>query len=378
MIVGNPPRIAFIKTGDFSHINTKVLEMLHSRFPEAIVDVFDTGHLPVCRAHWLPMLGLQALMQYGLKACRGRSSVRRYAQRTTGFFAATRAQLTKRMRSHKYAFTLQTQSVVDASQAGTPHFVYTDHTHLTNMYYPGFDPADLYSAKWLAKERSIYANANVIFTMSPHVSTSLMEQYGADVSRVQCVGIGSNAEIPREESLDTARYARKEIIFVGIDWVRKGGPQLVKAFAKVLQQHPDAKLTIIGCSPTIDLPNCRVLGRLPLDQISQHYRQASVFCMPTRNEPFGVVFLEAFAHRLPIVASNIGALPSLIQEGSSGYMVPPDDVDGLAARLSELISDPEKCRAFGTAGYQYTTANFTWERTGHLMSERIRREIGTI
>ncbi len=369
-------RIAFIKSGDFSHVNARVLDMLHAHFPEAIVDVFDTQELPACRGRWLPVFGLQALLHYGPKACRGLSAVRRYAQRTPAFFAAVRSQLTKRLQSHKYGFTIQTQSIVDASQPGVPHFVYTDHTHQTNLYYPGFDPADLYSAEWLARENSIYANARVIFTMSPHVSRSLVEQYGTDVSRVQCVGIGSNTEAPREELLDNARYARKEIIFVGIDWTRKGGPQLVQAYEKVLRQHPDAKLTVIGCSPSIDLPNCRVLGRLPLDQVGQHYRHASVFCMPTRNEPFGIVFLEAFAHRLPVVASNIGALPSLIQEGASGYMVPPDDIDCLAARLIELISNPEKSRSFGNAGYQYVTANFTWERTGRLISERIRREIG--
>jgi glycosyltransferase involved in cell wall biosynthesis len=251
----------------------------------------------------------------------------------------------------RYRFTFQTQSLFDASQAGTPHFVYTDHTHLANLYYPSFDESNLYSRRWICLESSIYRNAALNFTMSSHVSRSLVEHYGCESGKIECVSIGSNVAGPEAHELSDARYASRRILFVGIDWERKGGPLLVKAFRKVLGLMPDARLTIVGCSPTIDVPNCEVLGRLPLDEVGAQYRRAAVFCMPTQNEPFGVVFLEAFEHRLPVVATRIGAVPDVVQEGVSGHMVETADVDALADRLYRLLVSPGLCKQFGESGH---------------------------
>jgi glycosyltransferase involved in cell wall biosynthesis len=177
------------------------------------------------------------------------------------------------------------------------------------------------------------------------------------------------------ESLPDDRYASQEILFVGIEWERKGGPQLVEAFKQVLKDYPNAKLKIIGCSPDINLPNCTILGRLPLEEVAKHFAAAAVFCMPTRNEPFGVVFLEAFAHRLPVVGSPVGALPEFIENGVSGYLVPLSDGAQLAARLKGLIGSPAKCKRFGEAGYMRMRDGYTWQHAGRQIANRIRREL---
>jgi glycosyltransferase involved in cell wall biosynthesis len=173
--------------------------------------------------------------------------------------------------------------------------------------------------------------------------------------------------------LSDARYASRRILFVGIDWERKGGPLLVKAFRKVLGLMPDARLTIVGCSPKIDVPNVEVLGRLPLDELGAQFRRAAVFCMPTQNEPFGVVFLEAFEYRLPVIATNIGAVPDVVQEGVSGYMVETGDVDALADRLCRLLASPRLCKQFGESGHAHMIARYTWQSTGRRIANAIRR-----
>jgi glycosyltransferase involved in cell wall biosynthesis len=321
------------------------------------------------------MMALNVLRDYGLKGARNVAAVNRYGQRTVEFFEGVRAELSAQLRARKCDFTIQTQSIVDGSQSGIPHFIYTDHTHLANLYYPGFDASRLYSRKWIEKERSIYRHAQVIFTPSAFVSKSLIEQYGICESRIQCVGIGGNIPIPPLESLPEDRYASQEILFVGIEWERKGGPQLVEAFKQVLKDYPNAKLKIIGCSPDINLPNCTILGRLPLEEVAKHFAAAAVFCMPTRNEPFGVVFLEAFAHRLPVVGSPVGALPEFIENGLSGYLVPLGDVAQLAVRLKGLIGSPSKCKRFGEAGYQRMRGGYTWQHAGGQIANRIRQEL---
>jgi len=156
-----------------------------------------------------------------------------------------------------------------------------------------------------------------------------------------------------------------------VDWERKGGPQLVEAFKRVRQVHPDAQLTIVGCSPQVDVPNCHVIGRVPKEEVARYYTEASVFCLPTRREPFGFVFIEAMAYGLPIVATNIAAIPDFVTPGETGYMVEPDDVRGLAYALIELIGDPEKCRAFGAKGYRVSKAHYSWDNVVRIMQNSI-------
>jgi glycosyltransferase involved in cell wall biosynthesis len=370
--------IGFIHSGAFSHVNARLREVLSREFPDACLDSVDTNRLPVWRRYRRPMMALNVMRDYGFKGARDVATVNRYGQRTVEFFEEVRAELSVQLGSRKCDFTIQTQSIVDASQPGIPHFIYTDHTHLANLYYPGFDARRLYSRKWIEKERGIYRHARVIFTPSAFVAKSLIEQYGISESRIQCVGIGGNVPIPPPGSLPEDRYASKEILFVGIEWERKGGPQLVEAFKEVAKDYPDAKLKIIGCSPDVDLRNCTILGRLPLEEVAKHFAAAAIFCMPTRHEPFGVVFLEAFAYRLPVIGSPVGALPEFIENGVNGYLVPLGDVAQMAARLKGLIASPAKCKRFGEAGYLRMRAGYTWEHAGAQIANRIRQELQSL
>jgi len=130
-------------------------------------------------------------------------------------------------------------------------------------------------------------------------------------------------------------------------------------------------LTIAGANPRLDLKNCTVLGRLALSEVGRRFARASVYCLPTRIEPFGVSIVEAMMHRLPVVASTVGAIPDLVQEGVTGHMVAPGDVELLAEKLSGLLQEPERCRRYGEAGFQRAAAQYTWSAVG----ARIRAEV---
>jgi len=222
----------------------------------------------------------------------------------------------------------------------------------------------------------MYQNARLNFTMSSHVSRSLVDQYGCPRTRVVCVYTGSNVAPAEAGNTDLDRFVQKNILFVGIDWERKGGPVLLEAFREVRRSHPTAKLTIVGCAPKIAMPGCRVVGRVQSVEVSKFYQTASVFCMPTTVEPFGIVFLEAFAHGLPIVATNIGAIPDFVEQGRSGYMVDCNDAAQLANRLNELLADPARCAAFGIRGQALVGNRYTWAATTERLAFHIKRCIG--
>ena len=149
----------------------------------------------------------------------------------------------------------------------------------------------------------------------------------------------------------------------------------MEAFRKVLQEHPDAKLKIIGASPILDPPNTEVLGKIPLSKIGEQLKAASIFCLPTENEPFGIAIVEALAHKLPIVATHIGAIPDFVHNGKNGYLVNPADVDLLAQKLIELLSSPEKCRAFGEYGHKLFWEYYSWKKTGEIIRSNVEANL---
>lgn len=367
---------AFVKMGDFSHTNAHVLQELVARFPRLNAQVIDVGELHVVGKADLAPLALAVIKDYGLSPFLSTRRFRRHIPKSEYFFHRARQALLRQLKGNAYGFTFQTQSMFDASVPGIPHFIYTDHTHLENFKYPAWTATTALSRNWARLERSAFHNASMVFTMSENISRSLVEEYGCPREKIACVYAGSNVSAEATERIDSARFRAKNILFVGIDWERKGGPVLLEAFRRVRHAHPDATLTIVGCSPEVSQPGVEVVGRVPLAEVAPHYRAASIFCLPTLNEPFGLVLLEAFSYGLPIVSTRIGAIPEIVEDGQSGYLVGPQHTDGLADRLMTLLGDPARCAHFGERGRQRVRERYSWDETGRRIAAHIERIVG--
>lgn len=261
----------------------------------------------------------------------------------------------------------------DASFDGRPHFIYTDLTILANLYYPDGEESVRRWQKWLPYETEALNRAERVFTHSSHVTRSLLEQYRLPAEKVVCVKAGANVKTHKDPY--PQRYEQKNVLFVGFDWERKGGPQLVEAFTRVRRCLPEATLTIIGCKPRISGPGIRVVGPVSQDQVADYLSRAMVFCMPSLREPFGFVYLEALQAGLPVIAANLGAVPDFVIDGQTGYTVPPYDIDALAARMEELLCDPDKCRQMGNRGQELIAAEYTWEQTHRRIAQAIHEAL---
>lgn len=358
----------FIQIGSFSHVNTLLLGHLQKNFNYLDFEIIDVW--PKYVQYDLINI-LYCFLEFGSGILRGRYSLSGSRLKTTYIFNKIRSKLERYIAKNEYLFTIQTQSLFDASSKRIPHFVYTDHTHLANLNYPGFSKEKLSPQKWIELERSIYDNADMVFTYSESIRNSVINQYHIQSQKVKCVYAGCNIPVPPPEDINTQKYFNKNILFVGLDWERKGGPLLVQAFQIVLEKHPDATLTIVGASPEVQLRNCHVIGPVSLGEVQKYYEKASVFCMPTLLEPLGIVFLEAMSHRLPVIATNIGAIPEFVNDGITGFLVPPNDVNSIAERICILLDDPAKCQSIGENGYELVLERYTWENTSKLISESI-------
>lgn len=266
--------------------------------------------------------------------------------------------------------------------AGKPVISYHDGnlaTLLQSPYgYPRIGPHHIRST--LAYERQLYKKIRLIFPMSEWLADSFVRDNGVNRQRIFPVGAGINLSHVR--SVQNKSYDAPHILFVGRDFQRKGGPDLLAAFQKVRAAVKTAELTIVGTELDDPPPGVRCVGFLSktdsagLECLLDEYERASIFVMPSLYEPFGVVFAEAMAHKLPCVGTNICAMPEIITHGRTGFLVPPRDPVALASRILALLDSPGQCREFGDCGYQRYAENFTWRVVTKRMLEVVAAELG--
>jgi len=359
-------KIAFIKRGRYSGTNSFVRRELERQFPGHELCEIDVGvDLLKRHPHILALNWLHVFLCYGWAILRKRRPLGMCFYYTPYIARAIRRLLLAHLapRAQDFAFSFATQSLYNAKIPGLPHFIYTDHTHLANLRAPSFDRAFLATSEWIALERQVYHDADRIFVMGENTSSSLIEQYGEDPARVRCIYGGQNTDSVKPP-LDNNDYCNQTVLFIGVEWERKGGPELVTAFTQLAARLPKARLRIVGTSPKISHPQIEVLGLVPVERIPALIAQACVLCLPSRYEPFGIVVLEAFAQKVPAVVTRVDALAHLVKEGVTGRVVEPGDTAALAAALEDLLLHPEKCRAYGEAAHSFAAEHFTWESVG--------------
>jgi len=369
--------LLFLRVWGGPPIAASVEGMLRRSFPEFEIEAWNIASLVKRRPDIVAINGWSTLREHTRAVLTGRQRFRTAFFATTYLFRRVRRLLLDRFlpRRGEFAATFQLQSLFDASLPGVPHFVYTDQTALAYGERIGHGSPRAYRPDWIELEREIYRHATCVLTRSDDISRSLVEDYRCPPERVSCVYVGCNVPVgPASGAVE--RYQSKEILFVGTNWELKGGPELLEAFQRLRLSHPESRLTVIGCNPAVSVPGCEVLGVLPVGALSPYFQRASVFCLPTREEAFGVAFIEALAHRLPVVATGINAIPEFVRHGHNGLLVPVRDAAAIATALETLLSDPALCQRYGEAGYAHFRERYNWEAVGSRVRKRVLADLG--
>lgn len=254
---------------------------------------------------------------------------------------------------------------IDYSNLDKPYVTFNDYTVALSKKYPPWAPLPSHVQRWLELEKGLYENASFIFTTSNNTRNSFINDYGIKPEKVILVNYGTTlANIPDFSKTND----KKNILFVGKDFKRKGGHVLLEAFKKVRNEIKDAKLTIVGPSNEslkILQPGVYLIGYAnDKEVVNQLYKDASVFVMPSYCEPFGLVFLEAMAYKLPCIGTSVDAIPEIIENEKTGFLVPPGDIDSLAEKIIKLLKDSDLSRKMGDAGYKRLNQKFQWDEFG--------------
>ncbi|NMO95226.1 glycosyltransferase family 4 protein [Paenibacillus lemnae] len=199
---------------------------------------------------------------------------------------------------------------------------------------------------------------------------------------------------PASEAIRAARLERlgllgkKIILFVGRLMPEKGVHHLIAAMPDILAEHPDTHLLVIGSAGySSDRETAYVkklksaarplkswitfLSYIPFPSLALWYTMADLVVVPSSTrEAFGLVNVEAMAAAVPVVAARSGGIPEVIEEGVSGFLVPPESLpEGLVQPITRLLGDEElRCR-LGTAGRESCRQQFRWDLTAQRWAD---------
>ncbi len=253
-------------------------------------------------------------------------------------------------------------------RSGTP-VVLHGALHTTDRW--GFDRPMIYRA--IQQAQGYIANSEF--------ERQYLVERGIDPAKITTIGVGVELEQFTAADGSHMRAAlgwqnEPVIAFVGqLAYRRKGIPHLVAAMRQVWQAHPQARLLLAG-SRTSDTGLLKEevhrlagphAGRVTFRESFPEAEKAALFAacdmlvLPSQEESFGIVLLEAWACRKPVIGLRGGAIPTIISEGEDGLLADPRPPAALAQAITHLLAHPEQGRRLGQAGYQKVKNNYTWE-----------------
>lgn len=230
------------------------------------------------------------------------------------------------------------------------------------------------------------AIADSVVALTSHEADRLAEIYRVPHHKIFLASVG----IDMDGSLRSPSDRPKRVVFLGRQVKSKGIGDLVEAMRLVWVEHPDAELTIAGVrvpeSAELDaqlaaLPDryrsrVREIGNIPEDEKVSLLRSSRCLVLPSRNESFGMVILEAWAQQTPPVTWDLPVFRSIVDHGQTGLLVPPDGgFQALAAPISRLLSAPDEAARIGLAGYRKANNKFSWSHVANVYLDAYQHAI---
>lgn len=250
------------------------------------------------------------------------------------------------------------------------------------LHYYGLPPAT--EARLVQRDRALlrrfgidhdlyHADRARLVTVPSRYAWRLHVEAGVPEHKLRLVRIGMPAPpLPERPPSSVCRFT-----LVGNGFERKGGPTLLKAFARLHHLHPEARLTLVSHVELPPRPGVELRPGLPhAEVLADVYPQTDVYVLPTRAEGYGMSVVEAMGQGLPVIATNISALPELVRDGVTGRLVPPDDEDALFEAMRALMEDPGLRARMGAAGRAAFLAEHSTDAVNPVLADVYREALG--
>jgi len=226
-------------------------------------------------------------------------------------------------------------------------------------------------ASFKRKLLKTFRRADVVISLSAEWKESLTEL--VDPSKI--LVFHNTVEIPPEIERRPKKIV--DILFLGSLNEKKGIFDLIEAAARIERRNFQILLGGEGANNKVRefvnrrglSENVRLLGWISGGEKIECLRRSDFFVLPSYQEGLPMSVLEAMAYSLPVIATPVGGIPTLVKDGTNGYLIEPGGVQDLSSKIEELSGDYEKRLRFGKAGYEIVKKNFNIEKTVHDLLE---------
>ena len=256
----------------------------------------------------------------------------------------------------------------------TPTMLDFDSTPLQLDLMPSYtstpDLPAVASLKFRLTQRQ-FRSAAILQAWSNWAAESVVRDYGVDPARVIVNPPGVDSEHWSKARRHRSGAARR-ILFVGADFDRKGGFDLLNW---VTSTDVDVELDIVTRDPLPSQPRVNVhLGLTPNSpELLKLYRSADLFVLPSKGECFGISTIEAMSAGLPVVTSDVGGTADIVEVGGNGFIVPAESPLKLAAAIEAIIGDEQRRLAMGQRSIQLAEAKFDLRRNARVTLDHLVR-----
>jgi len=215
----------------------------------------------------------------------------------------------------------------------------------------------------------LFRRAAAIVAWSDWAKRSFVEDYGCREQDVAVIPPGVDLA---QFTVGNRDHELPRILFVGGDFVRKGGDLLLDVFRRRLQGK--AELLLVTKADVPEEPGVRVFRDVQAnsERLLDLFRTSDVFALPTRADCYSLVCMEALASGLPVVTTRVGGIPDIVQEGQNGHLVQVDDAPGLTRALEGLLADPGARRTMGVTSREVAVAKFDARENARRLFEFVR------
>ena len=243
----------------------------------------------------------------------------------------------------------------------------------------------IHSESW---QIDMLRDCDLIFTQT-NLEKEKLATFGMPESTIEVLGNGiSMADLSGGEE---ERFKRKYgitspiVLFLGTKAYDKGATHVVKASEILWKSKKQFTLVLAGSSSNRDFTdfyrscsdtvrkNTLNLHNIPEDEKKDLLAATEVLAMPSRNEAFGVTYLEAWAYKKPVIGAIAGGVPDVISDGVDGFLVPFAHTDELAHKLDAILEDHDLARRMGESGYKKLIENFTIDKKLEILEKAYQR-----
>ena len=211
-------------------------------------------------------------------------------------------------------------------------------------------------------------------------------QLNNDKMKVATNGINMR-DIYTEKNKNIQEYNGKKVILSASHLIKTKGIDLnLRAIAKLRQKYPDIIYLIIGKGKEkkkleklineLNLKNVVVfIGEVSHHKVMEYMAFCNIFSLPSWNEGFGIVYLEAMAQGKPVIGCQGEGIEDFVEHGKTGLLVKPKDVDSLVEAMDYLLGNPDEARAMGQRARKLILENYTWEKNAEKTIEIYKEEL---